>query len=373
MKIKTDFQQNKLKNHMNTIHPQHINRFENNNFINTNILDHIAKTKKNEEQKDFNEKRRNINYTYLIPNKIMKTLLTSMNKNNHMPLNNFNSINFIYQTYEKGIDILQHKKINRNKSSNIENCVNQRKIFTNYNPNFSIFSTIIGNGANGNEMYENFKSGNNDELMNFNESFNNKENCSNLILPNNFFKNNFSMKNIDSNHTSLINKRKYKKKFKPVNIMNTRYIVKRNNSCKIEDDRNFNKSKTNNKLLSNNNEYDTSNNFANFALLPLKNIYSKYKKIEKLSPSSNNRNIKSSMHRKTKYNNEKENPLTIKMFTEKYEKEKENFNNILFDECIELRKKKFKLESFIKRFTNKHFVEKLYKAKEYSVKKNMIK
>ena len=37
--------------------------------------------------------------------------------------------------------------------------------------------------------------------------------------------------------------------------------------------------------------------------------------------------------------------------------------------CIELRKKKFKLESFIKRFTNKHFVEKLYKAKEYSLKK----
>ena len=34
-----------------------------------------------------------------------------------------------------------------------------------------------------------------------------------------------------------------------------------------------------------------------------------------------------------------------------------------------LEKKKFKLESFIKRFTNKHFVEKLYKAKEYSLKK----
>jgi hypothetical protein len=60
----------------------------------------------------------------------------------------------------------------------------------------------------------------------------------------------------------------------------------------------------------------------------------------------------------------------IKLFTEKYEKEKENFNNILFDECIELRKKKFKLESFIKRFANKHFVEKLYKAKEYSLKKS---
>ena len=60
----------------------------------------------------------------------------------------------------------------------------------------------------------------------------------------------------------------------------------------------------------------------------------------------------------------------MKLFSKKYEKEKEDFNNILFDECIEFRKKKFKLESFIKRFTNKHFVEKLYRVKENALQKS---
>ena len=71
------------------------------------------------------------------------------------------------------------------------------------------------------------------------------------------------------------------------------------------------------------------------------------KKIEKIPPSNNNKNIKSSYIKKNKNINGIDNPQIIKLFTEKYEKEKENFNSILFDEYIELRKK-FKLEILLK-------------------------
>ena len=59
----------------------------------------------------------------------------------------------------------------------------------------------------------------------------------------------------------------------------------------------------------------------------------------------------------------------LKVFSQKYEKEKEDFSNILFDEGIEFRKKKFKLDSFIQKFTNKHFVEHLYRIKENALHK----
>ena len=359
MKIKKDFQKYKIKKRMNGDLRKHINRYDNNN--NNNIYSN--KKKKIENYSNFKEKRKYNNYTFLIPKKIMKTLLSSMNKNTHLSLNNLNTINFIFQTYEKGMDILQHKPKYRNKSSYIKNCMNQKKFFTNYNPNFSICCSISGNTGRANEISENYKSSNNEELLNFNESFYKKENNSNLIIShNNFFKNNVSMKNIDSNYTRLINKKKNNNKSTSNNNNNIRYIIKRSFSCKMPKDKNLNKSKKTNDKLSNNNEYDNSN-----TLLSIKRDKKKY------FSYINNKKIKSSMYGKIKINNVKENALTLKIFTEKYEKEKENFNNILFDEGIEHRKKKFKLEGFIKRFANQHFVEKLYKAKEYSVKKNIIK
>ena len=367
MKIKTDFQQYRLKRRMNSNQPHFINRYENHNFIISNLSNHIQKLEINENIKNNKEKKRNFNYSFLIPEQILRSLLTTMNQNTKLSLNSLNLVNFIYQTYNTGINIIQEKN-NRNKSTNVENCLNQRKFITNYNPNFSVYSTVIGEGGNNNIIFDNFKNSNED-IINFNESYN-KENCSNFISPNNiFFKKNVSMKNIDSNYNHIINKEKQKNKYKSISTKDIKYILKRRNSSIIQNnEKSSNKfKKLRYRLLTN--KYNDSNNDINFALLPMKDIFTKLKKFEKIPPSISNKNIKSSHIKKNKNMNGTDNPQTIKLFTEKYEKEKENFNNILFDECIELRKKKFKLESFIKRFANKHFVEKLYKAKEYSLKK----
>ena len=371
MEIKPDLQPYYLKKIKNFNQINHINRYENHIF--SNISNYTKKLDINENNKNYVEKTKKSYNSFFIPEQILKSLLTTMNKNTKLSLNSLNTINFIYQTYNKGINIIQPGKANRHKSMNVENCLNQRKFITNYNPNFSVYSTIIGEGGNNTKILDNFKNVSNEEILNVNDSYN-KENCSNFISPNNiFFKKNVSMKNIDSNYNHLINKAKIKNKnkYKAINKNDFKYkfIHQRSNSCNIQnnDMKNHENKKIRYKLLSN--KYNVSNNFINFALLPIKDILEKFQKIEKIPPSINNRNIKSSFYRKNKIINEKDNPQAIKIFTEKYEKEKENFNNILFDECIELRKKKFKLESFIKRFTNKHFVEKLYKAKEYSLKK----
>ena len=374
MKINADFQQYHMKKRINS-QPHHINKYENHNHINSNLSKNIKKLKINEECKTYKPKNKNFDNSFLIPEQIMKSLLTAMNRDTHLSLNSLNLVNFIYQSFNKGIDIVKNQKHFRNNSNNIKNCVNQRKFMTNYNPNFSMGSTMIGEAKNNN-IYENIKFNHNDNIMNCNESFNNKENSFNLILPNNnFFTKNASMKNIniDSNPNHIINNKnlKSKTKYKIINNKDYKYVFKRSNSCinqNHNDDKKVNESKMiKYKLLRN--KYDNSNNNLNFALLPIKNIITNFKKIEKIHPLINNRNLRFSADRKIKNINENDNPLSLKMFTDKYEKEKENFNDILFDEFIELRKKKFKLESFIKKFTNKHFVEKLYKAKEYSLKK----
>ena len=46
-----------------------------------------------------------------------------------------------------------------------------------------------------------------------------------------------------------------------------------------------------------------------------------------------------------------------------YEDEKFRYTQLLFDENVELNKKKFKLESFINKFSDRNFVEALFKAK----------
>ena len=368
MKIKTDFQQYKLKRRMNSNQPHHINRYENHNLIISNLFNHIQKLEINENAKNNKVIKRDFNNSFFIPEQIMKSLLTSMNQNTKLSLNSLNLVNFIYQTYNTGINIIQEAK-NRNKSTNVENCLNQRKFITNFNPNFSVYSTVIGEGENNNKIFENFKNVSNEDILNFNESYN-KENCSNFISPNNiFFKKNFSMKNIDSNYNHVIIRKIPKNKYKSISTKDIKNILKRRKSSAIQNnEKKANKiKKLRYRLFTN--KFNDSNNDINFALLPIKDIFTKFKKIEKMPLSLSNKNIRSSYAKRNKNINGKDNPQMIKLFTEKYEKEKENFNNILFDECIELRKKKFKLESFIKRFANKHFVEKLYKAKEYSLKK----
>ena len=226
--------------------------------------------------------------TKIMKRKIMSSLLKSMDKNYNMYLNNINSINFIYQIFGKGINMINHNKINMNKTQSIMNCMRKNKFFTPINTN----------------KYNKY------------------------------------------NQTPKHFKLKFKEMKTP---------LKRSNSCYVKDRKKLNPKK-------------------NFVLLPLKNILLK-KSIENFHhPRVIKHKNKTSIIYKEKNvieeEKKKEYQENLKIFSKKYEKEKEDFNNILFDECIEFRKKKFKLESFIKRFTNKHFVEKLYRVKENALQKS---
>ena len=226
--------------------------------------------------------------TKLMKRKIMVSLLKAMDKNYNMYLNNINSINFIYQIFGKGINMINHNKINMNKTQSIMNCVRKNKFFTPINTN------------------------------------------------------KFNKYNQTPKHFKL-------------KIKEIKTPLKRSNSCCVKDGKKLNVKK-------------------NFVLLPLKNILLK-KTIENCHhPPVLKHKYRTSIIYKEKNvieeEKKKEYQENLKIFSKKYEKEKEDFNNILFDECIEFRKKKFKLESFIKRFTNKHFVEKLYRVKENALQKS---
>ena len=343
MKI-NDIKQYNIKR-MNRNFSGFLKKDESNDIINSNLYNQLKNIKMNEKDNYYKEMIKKNNYSFYISKKIMKSLLTTMNKNTPRALNSLNSVNFIYQIYEKGIDIVNHKNKNKNRSVDIQNCLNNKKYLINNN---SL------NGGENNEIFENL-----------NLSFFNKEkNLKAMSTNNKLLKNDFSMMN--KNYNNFINKRKFNK-YKILNNLSSRIILKRSSSCKPHENQKY-LSKERKRILSS--KYSTQNNSKNFALLPIKNILNKFQNNEQLL-SMNNRNIKSSNMKKQKYFLQKENQLTLKLFKEKYEKEKENFNNILFDECIELRKKKFKLESFIKRFTNMNFIEKLYKSREYSLKKSI--
>ena len=223
--------------------------------------------------------------TKLMKRKIMVSLLKAMDKNYNMYLNNINSINFIYQIFGKGINMINHSKINMNKTQSIMNCMRKNKFFTPINTN------------KYNQTPKHFK----------------------------------------------------------LKIKEIKTPLKRSNSCCVKNGKKLNVKK-------------------NFVLLPLKNILLK-KTIENCHhpPVLKHKNRTSVIYKEKNVIEEekkKEYQENLKIFSKKYEKEKEDFNNILFDECIEFRKKKFKLESFIKRFTNKHFVEKLYRVKENALQKS---
>jgi hypothetical protein len=274
--------------------------------------------------KDIYEKNMSNNFSFSIPRKIMKSLLSTINKNSPSSLNSLNSVNFIYQIYEKGINIF--------KNSN------------------------------------NYEIAKNAEKLHYNESYLNKENSIKSI-----FKKNNSTKNLNSSHISFIHNNNFRSKYKLSNSIITKKVLKkRSSSCNLLENEKNSNPPNNIRFKFSKKRYGKLNypNNLNFGLLP-RRIYNKNKMAEKMPQCARNRNIKGEKNKTKNYLSDKETQLTLKLFTDKYEKEKENFNDILFDECIEFRKKKFKLESFIKKFTNKHFVEKLYRARECSLKKNV--
>lgn len=101
------------------------------------------------------------------------------------------------------------------------------------------------------------------------------------------------------------------------------------------------------------------NRSVNLILIPKKEL-GKYNKIRYFHNNGSKGNLlvkKPRVRSAMKYDD------ILNIFSKKYEKDKQNFTNILFDECIDVRKKKFPLESFIKGFSNKNFIENLYNAK----------
>ena len=245
---------------------------------------------------------KNINKNKTIERKVMERLLKEMDKKYNIYFNNINSINFIYQIFGKGINIINHKDTNFSKAQCLANYLRKNRFYTKLNK------------IDNNKKYNSFS---------------------------------------ETNRSITQNKynKKLRIKFKPVQTN-----LKKSNSCCIKE------SKTS---LKN-----------NFILLPLKNILLK-KKIENYHNPQNPpiirfKNRTSIIYKKKKTIEEekkREYKKFLKVFSKKYEREKEDFSNILFDEGIELRKKKFKLDSFIQKFTNKHFVEHLYRIKENALHK----
>ena len=359
MKIINNSPKSEINKRMIRNFSSHLRINENNKVNNKSLIEQFKNL-----DKDIYEKNLNNNYSFSIPKKIMKSLLTTINKNSPSSLNSLNSVNFIYQIYEKGINIFQNNNNYSKKNTNIENCVFQEPLKTNFNTNIN---KSMLTGREYNENYENVKIADN---LNFYESYLNKDNSIKSI-----FKKNNSTKNLTSNYISFINKSNFRKKYRLSNEKITKkFLKKKNISCNQQENEKNSNQPNNIRFKFVKNRYDKLNypNNFNFGLLP-RSIYNKNKKVEKIPQCVRNRNIKGAKTKTKNYLSDKETQLTLKMFTDKYEKEKENFNDILFDECIELRKKKFKLESFIKKFTNKHFVEKLYRAREFSLKKNANK
>ena len=140
----------------------------------------------------------------------------------------------------------------------------------------------------------------------------------------------------------------YRINYKLKKISNNNQI-KKSNSCsyiKLNSLKNKNKNKNKSKM-------------ANLILVPKKDL-GKYKKITYFRNTSSKGRL---LVKKPRARSAMKYDDILKIFSHKYEKDKQNFNNILFDECIDMRKKKFPLESFIKGFSNKNFIENLYNAK----------
>ena len=158
MKIINNSQKYEINKRMIRNFSSHLRINENNKVNNQNLMEQFKNL-----DNDIYEKNISNNYSFSIPRKIMKSLLSTINKNSPSSLNSLNSVNFIYQIYEKGINIFQNNNNYNKKNTNIENCVYQEPLNTNFNTNINK-SLIIG--RENNENYENVKIG---EKLNFKE------------------------------------------------------------------------------------------------------------------------------------------------------------------------------------------------------------
>ena len=265
----------------------------------------------------------------LLEDKIKERLLTSINKHSQNSLGSLNSANFLYQIYEKGKNIIE----NPNKESKelvIKNSFKNKTSFKERSNTFSNMPTYY-------------------ITNNFNISQNTRKKYNRLKTLTSTFELN-SLPNFESpqSNTKIKNYIDLAKKNELSNTKNTRYensLVK----LKIVDG----KAK----------KLTDSNGIEHLALIPKKNFIECQNKC-----NSNNRKIptkkKLYLVNKKYKRAETYDKDSLKVFSEKYKKDKKDFNNILFDEYINPKKKKVPLENFIKQFSDVHFIDKLYLSQD---------
>ena len=263
----------------------------------------------------------------MIESKIIDHLLTSIHRHPQNTLGSLNSANFLYQIFEKGKHIIE----NTNKKS-------QELIIKNSLKNKGSFKERCNTDCNipTYSITENFTP------THVRKNYNRLKTLTSTFELN-------SMKNFESSK----NKTKLKKYIS---------LVEKNDSSKKYNNR-YENYGNHFKISGKTKKSIENNGIEHLALIPIKNYIecqsnciSSTRKI----PFKKKLNFVNKNYKRVGTFDKK----NLKLFSEKYQKEKKDFNNILFDECINPRKKKIPLENFIKQFSDVHFIEKLYLSQD---------
>lgn len=319
-----------------------------------------------------------------MPKRIINSLLIRIHKIQNGSLNSINSANLMFHALEKSRSIMEDSKLKNNNiitGTRIKNLKNNNISYicdstVNYNTsnlssnNFMNITTInfshdLKKGISPPKqsysyLYKNKQS------YNYGNSTNKNGKNSFILFHNNKIrkdlKNKFRLKQVNSCDLSL-------KKLYGNQDLDSEFTNKNlkliHNMSKSEKENEKNQKSTKNK----NNNFD-SNTKIFMALIPRKKISMKFKSksfIDFLNEKNKETlqiQVKNDNYIKDNKNYTKDNKLkSLKLFSDKYERAKENFNNILFDEYMDFKQKKPRLEGFIGEFSNKNFVEKLARAK----------
>ncbi len=360
-----------------------------------------------------------------IKQKIIGTLMKTINRNSNSSLNSLNSANFIYHIYDQGIDMVDEKtktirelksskNLNRNLLLNISYKMDgdnneilntlrrvnfEKPLFNsqfgapNYINYYSYGSPISDFKKNTNNSstisrkinYDNecsvlgVKGGGSQGVMSFlgglnekNGGTRNKKKISNLGINN-------KMVGSDQSHIEMGDNKlnSAKKEWSCFSILIGNRDTKNNNINSDLFNNNLQKYHQNfqhkihiQKIINSNNFSPISEKIGlNFASLPIKNIINNHKKDLLLSPFKNKNRENCLIRSKSaiKYRRNINIKSSLQTFYDKYEKEKKNFNCLLFNDTVHEKKKDFQLESFLKKLSDKHYIEKLYSAREQAI------
>ena len=289
----------------------------------------------------------------------------------------------------KTINIIHSKKFNYPKSFkvsvnhwNITPNISFNKLdddFIHQDSSYNNLSSFINNSRNNNSIIK-------QNIVNSNNNNNNK-----ICSIKKYFSQNNSIKRLlyektksKFNNTKSIQSSKSTKLFKNINNNNfNKFRFSYYRSKQIEENKNkiLNKNNSdflfalipkrleknlfNNKEITNHLRVKSAFNKKTKTFTNFNNIFNKNNifksKNNSLKILKNKTNIKYKINRKNIQSalNRKQKKFNILS----YENDKIKFTNLLFNENIDIKKKKFHLENFIKRFEDVHFLDELYKVK----------